>query len=154
MKKTTLIGINGKIGSGKDTVGSIIQYLTSESGNQNSSRHRTYEEFLSNGGGSVLRNFDQHYVSDWEIKKFAGKLKQIAYILTGFSIEMFEAVGERYWSTYFSKIKESLNNGGRALIQTITINDFDFEQYKKNSDYIRHYVFPGGLLPSKKVYPK
>ena len=90
MKKTTLIGITGKIGSGKDTVGSIIQYLTSESGNQNSSRHRTYEEFLSNGGGSALRNFDQHYVSDWEIKKFAGKLKQIAYILTGFSIEMFE----------------------------------------------------------------
>ena len=70
------------------------------------------------------------------------------------SIEMFEAVGERYWSTYFSKIKESLNNGGRALIQTITINDFDFEQYKKNSDYIRHYVFPGGLLPSKKVFCK
>ena len=90
MKKTTLIGINGKIGGGKDTVGSIIQYLTSESGNQNSSRHRSYAEFLSNGGGSALRNFDQHYVSDWEIKKFAGKLKQIAYILTGFSIEMFE----------------------------------------------------------------
>jgi hypothetical protein len=90
MKKTTLIGINGKIGSGKDTIGSIIQYLTSESGNQNSSRHRTYEEFLSNGGGSTLRNFDLHYVSDWEIKKFAGKLKQIASLLTGFSIEMFE----------------------------------------------------------------
>lgn len=90
MKKTTLIGINGKIGSGKDTVGSIIQYLTSESGNQNSSRHRSYEEFLSNGGGSALRNFDQHYVSDWKIKKFAGKLKQIASLLTGFSIEMFE----------------------------------------------------------------
>lgn len=85
-----LIGINGKIGSGKDTVGSIIQYLTSESGNQNSSRHRSYEEFLSNGGGSALRNFDQHYVSDWKIKKFAGKVKEIASILTGISIEKFE----------------------------------------------------------------
>ena len=85
-----IIGINGKIGSGKDTVGRIIQYLTSESGNSNSSRHRTYEEFLKRGGGSNLRNFDQHYVSDWEIKKFAGKLKTIASLLTGIPIEKFE----------------------------------------------------------------
>jgi cyclopropane-fatty-acyl-phospholipid synthase len=65
------------------------------------------------------------------------------------SIEMFEAVGERYWSTYFSKIKESLTKGGRAIIQTITIRDDVFNAYRKNSDYIRHYVFPGGMLPSK-----
>jgi hypothetical protein len=85
-----IIGINGKIGSGKDTVGKIIQYLTSESGDPNSSRYRGYEEFLSKGGGSALRNFDQHYVSDWEIKKFAGKLKQTASLLTGIDIEDFE----------------------------------------------------------------
>lgn len=85
-----IIGINGKMGSGKDTVGSIIQYLTSECGDSNSPRHRTYTEFLQKGGGSNLRNFDQHYVSDWEIKKFAGKLKQIASLLTGIDVEKFE----------------------------------------------------------------
>ena len=85
-----IIGINGKIGSGKDTIGSIIQYLTSESGNVNSSRHRSYKEFLSKGGGHAPRNFDHHYVSDWEIKKFAGKLKQIASLLTGIDVEKFE----------------------------------------------------------------
>jgi hypothetical protein len=85
-----IIGVNGKIGSGKDTVGKIIQYLTSECGNSNSSRHRTYAEFLKRGGGSNLRNFDQHYVSDWEVKKFAGKLKQTASLLTGVPVEMFE----------------------------------------------------------------
>ena len=85
-----IIGINGKIGVGKDLVGSIIQYLTSESGNPKSSKHRSYEEFLSKGGGSNLRNFDQHYVSDWEVKKFAGKLKTIASLLTGIDVKKFE----------------------------------------------------------------
>jgi hypothetical protein len=86
----SIISINGKISSGKDTVGRIIQYLTSECGDSNSSRHRTYTEFLQKGGGSNLRNFDQHYVSDWEVKKFAGKLKQTASLLTGIPVEKFE----------------------------------------------------------------
>ncbi len=64
------------------------------------------------------------------------------------SIEMFEAVGEKYWSTYFNQIKKSLVKNGRAIIQTITIKDDVFDQYRKNSDYIRHHVFPGGMLPS------
>jgi cyclopropane-fatty-acyl-phospholipid synthase len=68
------------------------------------------------------------------------------------SIEMFEAVGEKYWSTYFNQIKRSLVENGRAIIQTITIDDSAFEQYRKNSDYIRHHVFPGGMLPSKKRF--
>ena len=68
------------------------------------------------------------------------------------SIEMFEAVGEKYWSTYFNKIRESLNKNGRALIQTITIDDSSFEEYRRNSDYIRHYIFPGGMLPSKEIF--
>jgi cyclopropane-fatty-acyl-phospholipid synthase len=57
------------------------------------------------------------------------------------SIEMFEAVGEKYWPTYFNQIKKSLVKGGRAMIQTITISDDIFPQYRKNSDYIRHHVF-------------
>lgn len=90
MGNTNLIGISGRAGSGKDTVGSIIQYLTSECGNSNSSRYRSYEEFLSKGGGSAPRNFDHHYQSDWEVKKFAGKLKTIASLLSGANIEDFE----------------------------------------------------------------
>ena len=85
-----IIGINGKIGSGKDTIGSIIQYLTSECGNPNSSKHRSYQEFLNKGGGYALRNFDHHYVSNWEVKKFAGKLKTTASLLTGIPVEKFE----------------------------------------------------------------
>ena len=64
------------------------------------------------------------------------------------SIEMFEAVGERYWPAYFKTIKDRLATNGKAIIQTITIDDKHFEDYKKRSDFIRHYIFPGGLLPA------
>ncbi|HTK85750.1 MAG TPA: cyclopropane-fatty-acyl-phospholipid synthase family protein [Patescibacteria group bacterium] len=64
------------------------------------------------------------------------------------SIEMFEAVGERYWPTYFEKIKSLLGRGGRAVIQTITIADDRFEKYRRSSDALRDYIFPGGMLPS------
>jgi len=64
------------------------------------------------------------------------------------SIEMFEAVGEHYWPAYFQTVAERLKRGGRALIQTITIQDELFASYRLQSDFIRHYVFPGGMLPS------
>ena len=64
------------------------------------------------------------------------------------SIEMFEAVGEHYWPQYFACIAERLKRGGRAVIQTITIRDELFDGYRSRSDFIRHYVFPGGMLPS------
>ena len=64
------------------------------------------------------------------------------------SIEMFEAVGEQYWPVYFRTIRERLTQGGKALIQTITIDDQFFAGYRARSDFIRHYTFPGGLLPS------
>jgi cyclopropane-fatty-acyl-phospholipid synthase len=70
------------------------------------------------------------------------------------SIEMFEAVGERYWPTYFQAIKRCLRDNGKALIQTITIADNIFKNYRKDSDFIRHYIFPGGMLPSKAVFVK
>jgi cyclopropane-fatty-acyl-phospholipid synthase len=68
------------------------------------------------------------------------------------SIEMFEAVGEKYWPVYFNKIKNCLVKGGKALIQTITIRDELFANYRKGTDYFRHYVFPGGFLPSKSAF--
>ena len=64
------------------------------------------------------------------------------------SIEMFEAVGEHYWPAYFQTVKDRLKAGGRAVIQTITIRDELFARYRLQSDFIRHYVFPGGMLPS------
>ncbi|MBW8814567.1 MAG: class I SAM-dependent methyltransferase [Caulobacterales bacterium] len=65
------------------------------------------------------------------------------------SIEMFEAVGERYWPTYFEKVRESLTPGGRAGLQIITIRDEYFEHYKRTPDFIQKYIFPGGMLPSE-----
>ncbi|NOT41696.1 MAG: class I SAM-dependent methyltransferase [Alphaproteobacteria bacterium] len=64
------------------------------------------------------------------------------------SIEMFEAVGERYWPRYFQTLGERLKRGGRAVVQTITVHDDVFPGYRTRSDFIRHYVFPGGMLPS------
>ena len=64
------------------------------------------------------------------------------------SIEMFEAVGEHYWPAYFATVAERLKRGGRAVIQTITIRDELFAGYRTRSDFVRHYVFPGGMLPS------
>jgi len=64
------------------------------------------------------------------------------------SIEMVEAVGERYWPVYFHTLAERLKDGGKAMLQAIVIRDELFAGYRTRSDFIRHYVFPGGLLPS------
>lgn len=68
------------------------------------------------------------------------------------SIEMFEAVGERYWPQYFQTLSDKLKRGGKAVVQTITIGDQFFDSYRTRSDFIRHYVFPGGMLPSSKRF--
>ena len=62
------------------------------------------------------------------------------------SIEMIEAVGQKYWPTYFATLRERLASEGRAMIQAITVSDSYFESYRKSSDYIRQYTFPGGML--------
>jgi cyclopropane-fatty-acyl-phospholipid synthase len=64
------------------------------------------------------------------------------------SIEMFEAVGEKYWPAYFAKIADVLKPGGKAGLQIITIKDELFEKYRKRADFIQRYVFPGGMLAS------
>jgi cyclopropane-fatty-acyl-phospholipid synthase len=68
------------------------------------------------------------------------------------SIEMFEAVGERYWRDYFRTLKDRLAPHGQALVQTITIADSLFERYRTGTDFIQQYVFPGGMLPSRQVF--
>jgi cyclopropane-fatty-acyl-phospholipid synthase len=64
------------------------------------------------------------------------------------SIEMFEAVGERYWPTFFDAVRDSLRPGARACVQTITIVDERFEQYRRHSDFVQQTIFPGGMLAS------
>ena len=68
------------------------------------------------------------------------------------SIEMFEAVGEEYWPVYFRRLSNSLKKGGTAVVQTIVMRDDLFDVYRSSSDFIRHYVFPGGMLPSQKIF--
>ena len=64
------------------------------------------------------------------------------------SIEMFEAVGERYWPTYFATVRDRLKPGARATFQIITVEDTRWKMYRKSVDFIQKYVFPGGMLPS------
>ena len=68
------------------------------------------------------------------------------------SIEMMEAVGERFWPGYFAQIRDRLKPDGRAVVQTITIADALFAGYRKGTDFIQRYVFPGGMLPSPAVF--
>lgn len=64
------------------------------------------------------------------------------------SIEMLEAVGHKYLPTYFKQISHLLADQGKAVIQSITIQDEFYHAYKKNTDWIKKYIFPGGHLPS------
>ena len=80
-----IIGINGYIGSGKDTVGGMIQYLTSGS-------LKSYEDYFKETKDGIHFSLSDSklYPSRFEIKKFAGKLKQIAALMTGIPVEKFE----------------------------------------------------------------
>lgn len=64
------------------------------------------------------------------------------------SIEMMEAVGEAYWPSYFATLRDRLTPGGRAVIQAITIAEDKFEGYRRCTDFIQQYIFPGGMLPT------
>ena len=82
-----------------------------------------------------------------EIKDYRdlnGKYNSIA------SIEMIEAVGQKYLESYFKTIKNNLSVNGKVGIQAITIDDNLFDRYKTKQDFIQKYIFPGGFLPSKK----
>lgn len=62
------------------------------------------------------------------------------------SIEMFEAVGEKFWPTYFGAVRDRLKPGAYASIQMITVTDELFDSYRRGSDFIRKHIFPGGML--------
>ncbi len=67
------------------------------------------------------------------------------------SIEMFEAVGEKYWPTYFRAVRDRLKPGRNATLQIITVEDHRFETYRESVDFIQKYIFPGGMLPSPSI---
>ena len=97
--------------------------------------HNHIEASSDNGGSTSFRHQDYRHVS--------GTYDHIV------SIEMFEAVGEQYWETYFAKVAGLLERGGTAVLQVITIAEEKFESYKSSPDFIQRYIFPGGMLPSK-----
>lgn len=67
------------------------------------------------------------------------------------SIEMLEAVGEAYWPAYFGVLRDRLAPGGQAVLQAITIGEPWFEDYRRGTDFIQRFVFPGGMLPTRAV---
>jgi cyclopropane-fatty-acyl-phospholipid synthase len=67
------------------------------------------------------------------------------------SIEMFEAVGEKYWPVYFETVRKLLKPGKNATLQIITVAHRRWEVYKRGVDFIQKYIFPGGMLPSPVV---
>ena len=65
------------------------------------------------------------------------------------SIEMIEAVGQAYWPTYFQTLKQHLRPGGNIALQSITIDESQFDEYVTNpGGFIQRYIFPGGMLPT------
>lgn len=83
--------------------------------------------------------------SDISLTDYRDLLKQYDGVV---SIEMFEAVGEQYWDTYFSTLNKCLKPEGTAVLQVISIEDERFERYRNQADFIQRYIFPGGMLPS------
>jgi len=67
------------------------------------------------------------------------------------SVEMLEAVGERFWSTYFAKLRECLATTGVAVLQVITIREDRYESYRSHPDFIQRHIFPGGMLPTPAI---
>jgi cyclopropane-fatty-acyl-phospholipid synthase len=82
-------------------------------------------------------------ISFEDYRKVRGAFDRIA------SIEMIEAVGERFWPTYFEKFRSCLKRGGTGVIQAITIREDRFAPYRRNPDFIQRHIFPGGMLPTK-----
>ncbi len=95
-------------------------------------RRRLFEAGIADRANIVLRDYREE----------RGTYDAVA------SIEMIEAVGEKYWPVYFSTLRERLRPGGVAVVQAITIADWLFPQYRASTDFIQRYIFPGGLLPS------
>lgn len=98
-------------------------------------RHRLAAAGLSERTSIEIRDY----------RHVSGKFDRIA------SIEMFEAVGERYWPVYFDRLARTLKDEGCAVLQVITIDESAFPAYRERPDFIQRYIFPGGMLPTKSM---
>lgn len=87
--------------------------------------------------------------ADLRLQDYRDNREQFDHVV---SIEMFEAVGERFWPSYFKTVAQALKPGGKAVIQSITIRDDIFPTYRCSTDFIQQYVFPGGMLPSRAAF--
>jgi len=114
-------------------VGAKVTGITISQEQYDYARKRLFREGLS----------DRTEIKLIDYRDVGGEFDRVA------SIEMFEAVGEEYWPAYFGKINEVLVPGGRAGLQIITIADDQFEAYRRRTDFIQKYIFPGGVLPSE-----
>ena len=114
-------------------VGARITGVTISRAQHDFARRRLFEQGLADKADIRLMDY----------RDVEGRFDRVA------SIEMFEAVGEAYWPAYFNKIGQVLSPGGRAGLQIITIRDELFSVYRGRSDFMRKYIFPGGMLPSE-----
>ena len=87
--------------------------------------------------------------ADLRLQDYRDNREQFDHVV---SIEMFEAVGERFWPSYFKTVAGALKPGGKAMIQSITIRDDLFASYRRGTDFIQQYVVPGGMLPSRQAF--
>lgn len=106
--------------------------------------------------GLTLSKEQEKYSNELGLKSFKTKLQDYRKEKNKYdnivSIEMFEAVGKEYWNTYFQTIKKCLNESGRAVVQTIVIDEKVYKSYRNRVDFIQKYIFPGGFLPSKSEF--
>ena len=112
--------------------------LTISKAQQDFAKKRLFEAGLSERAKILLKDYRN------ETGKYDGVV----------SIEMFEAVGEKYWPVYFRSMQNFMKNGAHSTLQIITIADELFPDYRKRVDFIQKYIFPGGMLPSMKALDK
>lgn len=111
--------------------GARVTALTISKAQHDFARRRLFESGLAERGQVLLRDYRDE----------RGTYDAVA------SIEMIEAVGERYWPGYFATLHDRLRPGGTAALQAITIADSQFPTYRKRADFIQKHIFPGGMLP-------
>ena len=115
-----LISLSGRMNSGKDLVGQIIQYLTSES----YKKGRDYETFIRKQTSNL--DFEPHYISKWQIKKFADKLKDIICLLINCTRDQLEdesfkskELGEEWW-----KVKSTMIHNDKFKTKDVIYYDY------------------------------
>ncbi len=112
--------------------GARVTGLTLSHEQHDYAKKRLFEAGLAERGEIVIRDYRDE----------RGQYDGIA------SIEMFEAVGEKYWPAYFKAVRDCLKPGRHASLQIITVADRLFANYRRSTDFIQKYIFPGGMLPS------